>query len=176
MPGILPKYEYEESQKPPVRSTTVIISEEERTAGKEQIRRKITELGKDQRNWTPVVIIGTSKDNQGNIIPGTHGCSQSTIDRYRAVWNGLLDFAIKMKDYESGIILHQEEGCPPTPLPVSEELVVHYMRYKVMKEKEGEEGYVKHYKTKERIPIPGTTDKHLTSVGDWTSYSTLANL
>jgi len=133
-------------------------------AGFQSIEDKIRELNRDDTDsYVPMAIVG--RDHEDEL--GTVSVSVKSINRYTTVWKGFLDFVILMQDYESGILLHRAK-CPPSPMPISDEMAIHYMRYHVMKKGET----VCHYRTGLPVLIPNSGSQ-LTAVGNWKSISTL---
>ena len=100
-----------------------IITDEARAAGLAKIREKVKELDLDD-SLPRIEITSIDREEESN-----DPVKESTLDRYKSCWKGLLDFCILIGDYESGIILHRK-CCPRNPLPVSLRTAVLFARFK----------------------------------------------
>ncbi|CAJ1935593.1 unnamed protein product [Cylindrotheca closterium] len=143
-----------------------IISEEERIAGLAQISSRLEAFCKERHTSpNPLPILGGRDSGQGSVK-----CGDTTLDRYRSVWKGMLDFCILIGDYTSGIILHQSH-CPAKPPPVSLKTCILYMRYRVLPPGTS---VINPDSTTPFVYGPNKTE--LKAVGTWTAESTVGNL
>jgi hypothetical protein len=166
MPSILPHVPKPKNHVPATKVN--LITDAERVTGFLKIEARINELARDPpvpAGVPPpprIQIIGKTKDDIG-----TDTAKTSSIDRYRIVWKGALDFLIHMEQYESAQLFHRV-GCPSSPLPVQSEHAIVYMKYHVLKK----DTVVTHHLTNAPVLSP-KNNLPLTAVGDWKSASTL---
>jgi hypothetical protein len=166
MPSILPHVPKPKNHVPVPKVN--LITDAERVIGFQKIESLITELARDppllpgSQPLPPIQIVGKTKDDIG-----TDTAKTSSIDRYRRVWKGNLDFLIYMEKYDSAQLLHRQ-GCPRNPLPVSSEAAILYMKYHVLKK----DTIVTHHLTNQPVLSP-KNNLPLKAVGDWKSASTL---
>jgi hypothetical protein len=103
--------------------------------------------------------------NKGTNVGRTDSAKNSSMERCETVWQGLLDWSVANKDWESGIILHRP-SCPANPLPVNLDLAIHHMRHRTC-----EKGAVlRNHKTDEPILLDGSP---VLCCGDWRSVSSV---
>ena len=136
------------------------ITKSKREEGLEAIRARIDELGLD----TTSAKIQITGSNKRKATVGTDAAEESSIGRYKIIWDGLLDFCIEIKDHDSAMILARDI-CPNDPLPVSIDTAISYLHFHVLEK--GSD--VLHHKTNE--PIVDSAGNPMKSLGDWQSES-----
>ena len=134
------------------------ISKTKRKEGLKAIQKRIDEIGLDTES--PKIQITGSNKRKATV--GTDSAQESSIDRYEIIWDGLLNFCIEIKDYDSAMIVARDI-CPNDPLPVSVDTAISYLRFRVL-----EKGTdVLHHKT--NLPIVDSAGNPMKSLGDWQS-------
>jgi hypothetical protein len=108
-----------------------------------------------------VAIVGKGPD--GSI--GTTPAKQSTVDRYKVVWDLFRDFCFLIGDYESAM-LPCRGLCPANPLSVNVDTAIAFLNFCCQ-----EKGtFLLHHKTNQ--PVRDRKRNALRCRGNWTGHST----